>query len=67
MKSTNKLRSQSKHKDLERKKQTAKPTKNFKKRNAEMFEELGGDFDDFMEDGFHGYDDDYYYDDEDNY
>ncbi len=56
----------SKHKDLDRKKGES-PAIAKRKRSAHIQDELADDFGEILGDSFHGFDDDYYYDEDDNY
>ncbi len=56
----------SKYEDLDRKKGET-PAFSKRKRSARIQDELADDFDEILGDGFHGFDDDYYYDEDDNY
>ncbi len=69
MKKTSKIRTQikSKHKDLGRKRNLEKPSQSFRFKSAEAYEEMVNDYEDVFGDGFQGFDDNYYYEDEDNY
>lgn len=54
------------YQDLEGK-QNVKPNMAARNKNSEIHQELADDFGDVLGDGFHGLDDDYYYDEDDSF
>ncbi len=55
----------SKYEDLDRKRKYSANKK--RTRTARIYDELADDFGEVLGDSFHGFDDDYYYDEDDNY